>query len=249
MTKGNDPSMHESTDWKKPYSECFSRCELSAARRAALKILILNEPFGTPGAGSPESKAPFLAARAVLAPERRASVLSRVHRSGVGYVAAAAAVFGVFSLTGGRQSPGPVSPVVDSGVLRYARILPADFDLEGDAAALPSVVSEVTGGRGPKEDPFELRVPESLRQGYSPREGRFFTMPSGKLGVAIRMRPERAGTGKARTLYMMPDERDAQDVMPQNNLARYVNLTNTPTRDGRGNTWRSGDVNYMLLDE
>jgi hypothetical protein len=240
MTKGQESSMQGPQDWKKAYSECFTHCEVSVARRAALRRLIMDEPLGS-------RHAPVSLPAVSLV--RRQPFLMRVHRSGIGYVAAAAACFGIYSLSGGRETANSAMPTVASDVLRYARILPADFDLEGDAAALPSVVSEVVGGRGPKEEPFELRVPEPLRQGYAPREGRFFTLPSGKLGVAIQMRPQHSGVGKSKTLYMMPNQHDVQDVLPQNNMARFVNLSNVPTSDGRGNAWSSGDLNYMLLEE
>ncbi|MCA2958903.1 MAG: hypothetical protein IOD12_01535 [Silvanigrellales bacterium] len=253
MTKGSDISTQERAGWKKPYAECFSQCSLSETRRASLRQLIRNEPLEpVPSFVAPHAAASL--ASAVLAPPpRRASVLARMHRSGVGYVAAAAAVFGVYSLAGGKRPDAPpLAPVVDSGVLRYARVLPADFDLEGDAAALPSVVSEVTGGDGPSEEPFELRLPDSLRHVYVPREGRFFTLPSGKLAVAIQMRPQRAGAGKPKTLFLMPHQRAVDDVLPQNNMARFVNLSSggaSVSSGDRSNAWRNGGLNYMLMDE
>lgn len=253
MTKGSDISTQERTGWKKPYVDCFAQCRLSDARRASLRELIRNEPLDPTRALGRARSASVLASPVVAPPARRSSVLMRLHRSGVGYVAAAAAVFGVYSLSGGRRpDAAPVAPVVDSGVLRYARVLPADFDLEGDPSALPSVVSEVTGGSGPTDEPFELRLPDSLRHVYVPREGRFFTLPSGKLAVAIQMRPQREGGGKSKTLFLMPNQRAVEDVLPQNNMARFVNMSSgasvAPTGE-RGNAWRTGDLNYMLMDE
>ncbi len=236
-------------EWKKAYARCFQDRELSATRKAALHRLILEEHLEP---RDPLATSPFgpRSARVALgsAAAGHRSVLGRIHRSGVGYVAAAAACFVVYASTGWRDEGADPRGMVDSSILRYASVLPADFDLEGDPAALPSVVSEVTGG-GAGEEPYELRLPDDLRSGYVPREGRFFPVAGGKLGVAVRMRPQRVGAGKSKTLYMMPEQQDVQDFMPRNTMARFVNAPSVPTSDGRGSSWRSGDLQYVLMEE
>lgn len=245
-----DPLPFGPEDWKRPYLECFSSMTLSEGRRAALREQIRNEPLGPTGGLAPVQPSAQPSSTLHAGPP---SLLSRLHRSGLGYVAAAAAAFAVYSVSGERRADTSAGgPIVDSGVLRYARVLPADFDLEGDAAALPSVVSEVTGGGEPSEEAFELRLPDSLRHVYVPREGRFFTLPSGKLAVAIQMRPQRAGVGKTKTLFLMPHQPSVGDVLPHNNMAQFVNLPagGAAVISGeRSNAWRSGGLNYMLMDQ
>lgn len=247
MKKGHDPSMQESKDWKAPYLKCYSACAFTHSKRERMRKLILDERL------IPELTLPTVSADvpdllpAAVRPVR-SNVFSRLHRSGVGYVAAAAACFVAIGVTqnGGSDRFGTQ---VDPAILRYARLLPADFDLEGDASALPSVVSEVMGGAATvKGQPFELHLPESLREHFVPREGRFFTGPEGQLGVAIKLRPHRSADPKSKTLYMLPSRPSVEEVLPQNNLARFVNFSEGEplTDDG---SWNSGNLSYMLLDQ
>lgn len=258
MNQGNDSSMRQD-DWKEPYLKCFAHGSLGEDRKRALREAILAEVIPRASAAAPGSEraVPFASARpAALVAERPVSFLGRLHRSGVGYVAAAAACI-VAVTVGNAPSLERGANRVDPGILRYARVLPADFDLEGDASALPSVVSEVVGlnvaGGREKGQPFELHLPDDLRRNYVPREGRFFTGPEGQLGVAIQLRPPREG-GKAKTLYMLPAAPSVDDVLPQNNLAKFATFSNGAGARGafqphaQEASWKAGDLNYMVLD-
>ena len=248
MKKGNDSPVQGSKDWKSTYLGCYSDCTMSEARRAKMRAAILSERI----------RDVDIAAHAVVRPER-SSLLSRLHRSGVGYIAAAAAVFVVYSVGSrpGVPSTRSSSAAMDDSVLRYARLLPADFDLEGDPGALPNVVSEVVGAPAASSPKYEMNLPARLQKAYVPREGRFFSAPGGKLGVAVQLRPPRPGAGaaKPKTLYMMPSSPDVDEVMPQNGagLARYVNMgaDNPPVSfdDEPRSVWKSGNLNYVLLDQ
>lgn len=259
MNQGNDSSMRQD-DWKEPYLKCFAHCSFGEDRKRALREAILAEtlPGANPGSAVRDPRAvPFASATPpVLVAERRVSLIGRLHRSGVGYVAAAAACIVAVTVSNAPNFER-VASRVDPGILRYARVLPADFDLEGDASALPSVVSEVVGtnvgGGREKGQPFELHLPDDLRRQYVPREGRFFTGPEGQLGVAIQLRPPREG-GKAKTLYMLPTAPSVDDVLPQNNLAKFASVSSGAGARGafqpqaQEASWKAGDLNYMVVD-
>jgi|GEM_PF-4130270 len=270
MKKGNETEMQgapqDSSEWKKAYLECFSHCAVSEERRARMRAVLLADSLGKVDAPVNVVLPSAVVSHSVVAPvvhtavrHERNSLFSRLHRSGVGYVAAAAAFFVVYSV-GNRPGSAPAPTAMDDSVLRYARLLPADFDLKGDASALPAVVSEVVGAPAASSPRFEMQLPARLEKKYVPREGRFFSAPGGKLGVAIQLRAPRSAEGsngetpKPKTLYMMPSSPDVEDVLPQSNMAHYVKLGGQGGEavsfdDETRGTWKSGNLNYVLMDQ
>ena len=61
--------------------------------------------------------------------------------------------------------------------------MPPDFDLVGDASALPTLSAESLEGQA-----FQPVIPQQIAQSYSAYEGRFFQM-KGQQGVSIAMEP------------------------------------------------------------
>jgi hypothetical protein len=259
--KGIQKSM-AGESWKASYLKNYSHCQFSESRKRQMRQLLLEESLHSTPSFSADSQSERTALPSVsLFPQRKPSLLSKVHRNGLGYVAAAAAFAGFVVISRPEtQTRSPSSTSLDPAILRYARLLPADFDLEGDPSALPAVVSEVVGSSpGQQGNAYEMQLPDGLRRAYEPREGRFFTGPDGTLGVAIQLRAPRSGGARAKTLYMMPAERDVRDAALPNTLAKFASFDDgrMPARiqdpiSGQAlpaeSAWRMGNVNYMVVE-
>ena len=81
----------------------------------------------------------------------------------------------------GEPSFDPLVEVTSSA----GRGMPADFDLDGDLAALPDMIRDILPG-----EPFLTAIPSHLVSEYDAKDGRFFSW-SGMPGVKVSVRPKR----------------------------------------------------------
>jgi hypothetical protein len=188
-------------DLKHQVKLAFSSVSLCEQTKVKLRDRILTDSFATQNS-------------------TRVTLLQKIHHSGLGYLAA---VFFIGFIYWDRE---PIINQVNSlkteesawegGSIqgnKLNRLLPADFDLEGDYEALPSVVREVIGDRFPPGAAYEVKAPSKVRGNFSPGEGRFFAANKEHVGVSLRMKPQHSQWGtRAKTLFVLPLEVSGAEV-------------------------------------
>jgi hypothetical protein len=219
-------SPENQSNWKQQVLSYYEPTQLSPEKSQNLARLLKSEPLIP--VSSPIS----------LATRTKAS-LKKLHTSGLGYfaTAAAAAAFTFFMAGAFENINDPIDELTTVGTRAY----PPDFDLEGDATAFQDIVKELM----PNES-FAAEIPQHLRAKFSPAEGRFFSW-AGEAGVRIRMvRSGLANTAQDNaTLYIVRLPRHVESKFPLEKTTKKI--AGTSGRDKRIKTWREGKFGYALV--
>jgi hypothetical protein len=219
-------SPENQTNWKQQVLSHYESTQLSPEKTQKLAQLLKSVPLNpvtTPISLSTKTK----------------TALKKLHTSGLGYfaTAAAAAAFTFFTAGGFENANDPIDELTTVGTRAY----PPDFDLEGDATAFQDIVKELM----PNES-FAAEIPQHLRAKFSPAEGRFFSW-AGEAGVRIRMvRSGLASTAQDNaTLYIVRLPKHVESKFPLGKTTKKI--AGTFGRDKRVKTWREGKFGYALV--
>lgn len=243
----------ESTNWKRCYLSHFQEFGLSASKQEQIRQAILNANLNDEVVVAPPGR--------VRSGGTFKKTATWVHNSGIGYLfagaACAAAVFSVLPQQKNATAPSTAATLpIDPRPLEYARMLPADFDLQGNPEALPILVQQRVPQLQSNQAAFQGRIPAQVQAKYAPTQGRFFSW-KGELGVAIKLRDTRLNSqgtlptpspGNEKVLYII------QLSTNDHSTEFSAEAQTTPIRfsDGKSRrvlSWREGDYAYVMLDE
>lgn len=252
------PPEDEST-WKAEVRDYFAMQKVGKHQTASLEALLLSSASPQSArkgavAGTNATLAHSVPA-AVNSPQNQSSLATpsvfvraarQMHSSRVGYVASALIASFVTFVAAQTWGPGglgddPFDPIADLANQPGPKAYPADFDLEGDASGFREVVEEVF----PQQDIFSADLGKQLAdEGYSPREGRFFTW-SGEPGVSILLKGKEGEEDKPATLYIVRLTEKNEQKFPRERTLKRVGERAGKLR--KVNVWRDGRYGYAMV--
>ncbi|KAB8029790.1 hypothetical protein [Fluviispira multicolorata] len=226
--------------WKKTIKSHFDTHSLSKDKKIQLEQMLLQRQLSPLKSISSINKGKlyFRTCKAILLKNQK-YILTHC-------VAASAAALLTFSLLGGFEN-NHHDILSEMAFLPDAGTLPADFDLVGDATALPQLSLESLPNQS-----FEPVIPKKITQKYTANEGRFFYL-KGQQGVSISMQPiaglphatSNIHMDRPSTLYIVKLSQKNESDFPKKRILRKIISSTGKVR--RIYAWQDGAYGYAMV--
>ncbi|BBH53835.1 hypothetical protein [Fluviispira sanaruensis] len=240
MLQNENMNEKELESWKKTIKNHFETFSLTKDKKNELELLLLkSDNFSHRTAISHNKLLNLKKFKGILIKNQK-FIFSHLG------VAAIAAIVTFATLEGFESNNHDI--LSEMAFLPDSESLPADFDLVGDAAALPQLTLESLPNQA-----FKPVIPKKIAQKYEANEGRFFYL-KGQQGVSISMKPlaptlphstSEIHSTRPSTLYIVKLSQKNENAFPKQRVLRKITSSTGKVR--RVYAWQDGAYGYAIV--
>jgi hypothetical protein len=138
--------------------------------------------------------------------------------------------------------------IFTSQALKHARMLPPDFDLQGDSERLNAILKEFQYALSSNSSNEGLKYPKQISKDYKPSEGRIFSW-KGAPAISLKLqKAEKQYASEPMFLYIMDrGSIDPLDYFPVSSFHNGISFVRTINHASK--VWRENSSSYILIQE